>query len=56
MEGVGGVESTIVNIRGVLGHPARRRLWLTVGSGGLIAAGLIARYGFGMVDLWSALI
>lgn len=45
----------VTNITSAFAHPARRRLWLTVGSGGLIATGLIARYGFGMVGLWSAL-
>ena len=42
-------------IKSVFVHPARRRFWLTVGSGGLIAAGLLARYGFGMVEAWTAL-
>lgn len=35
-------------------HPAHRRLWLTIVSGTLIALGLLARYGFGNIDLWSA--
>jgi Cd2+/Zn2+-exporting ATPase len=47
--------SLVANIRGAIAHPARRRFWLTAGSGGLIAAGLTARYGFGMIGLWSAL-
>ena len=45
----------VTNIGGVVANPARRRFWLTMGSGGLIAAGLIARYGFGLIDLWSVL-
>src|SRR5690554_942784 len=44
-----------MKIRSAVAHPARRRFWLTVGSGGLIAIGLLARYGFGMIELWSAL-
>lgn len=44
-----------MKIRNAFAHPARRRFWLTVGSGGLIAIGLLARYGFGMIELWSAL-
>lgn len=44
-----------MKIRNAFAHPARRRFWLTVGSGGLIATGLLARYGFGMIELWSAL-
>ncbi len=44
-----------MKIRSAFAHPARRRFWLTVGSGGLIAIGLLARYGFGMIELWSAL-
>ena len=35
-------------------HPARRRLWLTIVSGILIAGGLLARYGFDNIGLWSA--
>jgi len=49
------MNKTITNIMAAVRHPARRRLWLTIGSGSLIAAGLLARYGFGMVDLWAAL-
>ena len=44
-----------MKIRSAVAHPARRRFWLTVGSGGLIAFGLLARYGFGMIELWSVL-
>lgn len=44
-----------LKIKRAFAHPARRRFWLTVGSGGLIAAGLLARYGFGMNELWSAM-
>lgn len=47
--------SLVTSIRSAFVHPARRRFWLTVGSGGLIAAGLLARYGFGMVEAWTAL-
>ncbi|HHX89892.1 MAG TPA: cation-translocating P-type ATPase, partial [Paracoccus sp.] len=47
--------SLVKNITDAIANPAQRRFWLTMGSGGLIAAGLIARYGFGMVELWSAL-
>ena len=46
------MSSLVANIGGAITHPARRRFWLTVSSGGLIAVGLIARYGFGMTDLW----
>ncbi|MCO5081344.1 MAG: cation-translocating P-type ATPase [Rhizobiaceae bacterium] len=49
------MSSLLAMIRGAIAHPARRRFWLTIGSGGLIAVGLIARYGFGMIDLWAAL-
>ncbi|MRX51679.1 heavy metal translocating P-type ATPase [Paracoccus sp. S-4012] len=42
-------------MKSALAHPAQRRLWLTAGSGMLIAVGLIARYGFGMIDLWAGL-
>src|SRR5690606_21459668 len=45
----------ITSIRGAIAHPARRRLWLTIGSGGLIIAGLVARYGFGQIEIWSVL-
>lgn len=54
-ERVDEMSSLLAMIRGAIAHPARRRFWLTIGSGGLIAVGLIARYGFGMIDLWSAL-
>lgn len=47
--------SLVTSIRSAFVHPARRRFWLTVGSGGLIAAGLLARYGFGMIEAWTAL-
>ena len=36
-------------------NPASRRKWLTIGSGALIAAGLVARYGFGLIDPWAVL-
>ena len=49
------MSSLVGNISGAITHPARRRFWLTVSSGSLIAVGLIARYGFGMIDLWWAL-
>jgi Cd2+/Zn2+-exporting ATPase len=49
------MSNLVSRIRSAFVHPARRRLWLTVGSGGLIAAGLLARYGFGMVEAWTAL-
>ncbi len=49
------MNTLVTNITAAIAHPARRRLWLTIGSGILIAAGLVARYGFGMIDLWSAL-
>ena len=49
------MSSLVANISGAITHPARRRFWLTVSSGSLIAVGLIARYGFGMIDLWWAL-
>ena len=49
------MSSLLAMIRGAIAHPARRRFWLTIGSGGLLVVGLIARYGFGMIDLWSAL-
>ena len=49
------MSSLATNIMGAIAHPAQRRLWLTIGSGSLIAIGLIARYGFGMIDLWSVL-
>ena len=49
------MSSLVKNITDAIANPAQRRFWLTMGSGGLIAAGLIARYGFGMVELWSAL-
>ncbi|MCL4765505.1 MAG: cation-translocating P-type ATPase [Hyphomicrobiaceae bacterium] len=45
----------IARMKAALGHPARRRLWLTIGSGGLIVTGLLARYGFGWVEVWTAL-
>jgi Cd2+/Zn2+-exporting ATPase len=54
-ERMNGMEKMITNIRAVIAHPARRRLWLTAGSGGLIAMGLLARYGFGMIDQSAAL-
>jgi Zn2+/Cd2+-exporting ATPase len=47
----------VTNITGALAEPERRRFWLTIGSGGLIAVGLIARYGFGMTDLrWALMV
>ncbi len=49
------MSNLVSRIRSAFVHPARRRFWLTVGSGGLIAAGLLARYGFGMVEAWTAL-
>ncbi|WP_299364747.1 cation-translocating P-type ATPase [uncultured Paracoccus sp.] len=49
------MERLSANMKAAFAHPARRRLWLTAGSGMLIAAGLIARYGFGMIGLWSGL-
>src|SRR5690606_37098060 len=49
------MSSLVANISSAITNPARRRFWLTVGSSGLIAVGLIARYGFGMIELWSAL-
>ena len=54
-ERVDEMSSLLAMIRGAIAHPARRRFWLTIGSGGLLVVGLIARYGFGMIDLWSAL-
>jgi Cd2+/Zn2+-exporting ATPase len=45
----------VTNIAGAMANPGQRRLWLTIGSGSLIALGLIARYGFGMIDPWSVL-
>src|SRR5690606_17318727 len=47
--------SMTANIMTALAHPARRRLWLTIGSGGLIATGLLALYGFGQAGLWYSL-
>ena len=49
------MSNLITKIRSAIAHPARRRFWLTVGSGGLIAAGLVARYGLGLVEAWTAL-
>src|SRR5690625_1792990 len=49
------MSTVVANIGAAMAHPARRRFWLTVGSGGLIAAGIIARCGCGMMELWSAL-
>ncbi|WP_195759922.1 cation-translocating P-type ATPase [Paracoccus sp. S-4012] len=49
------MERLSANMKATFARPARRRLWLTAGSGMLIAAGLIARYGFGMIGLWSGL-
>ncbi|EKF42287.1 Heavy metal translocating P-type ATPase [Nitratireductor indicus C115] len=49
------MSNLVSRIKSAFVHPARRRFWLTVGSGGLIAAGLLARYGFGMVEAWTAL-
>ncbi len=49
------MSNLVTGIRSAIAHPARRRFWLTVGSGGLIAAGLLARYGFGVVEAWMAL-
>jgi len=49
------MEGMISNIRSALAHPASRRLWLTIGSGAMILAGLIARYGFGQIEVWRVL-
>jgi len=49
------MEGMISNIRSSLAHPASRRLWLTIGSGALIITGLIARYGFGQIEIWRVL-
>ncbi len=49
------MSNLVSRIKSAFVHPARRRFWLTIGSGGLIAAGLLARYGFGMVEAWTAL-
>lgn len=49
------MSNLVSRIKSAFVHPARRRFWLTVGSGGLIAAGLLARYGFGMIEAWTAL-
>ncbi len=38
-----------------LRNPATRRKWLVLGSAALIGAGLVARWGFGAIDLWAAL-
>ncbi|MBU2487404.1 MAG: cation-translocating P-type ATPase [Alphaproteobacteria bacterium] len=46
------MSSLVANISSAITHPARRRFWLTISSGSLIVIGLIARYGFGMIDLW----
>lgn len=46
------MKGMISNIRSGLAHPASRRLWLTIGSGVMILAGLIARYGFGQIEVW----
>lgn len=46
------MEGMISNIRSGFAHPASRRLWLTIGSGIMILAGLIARYGFGQIEVW----
>ncbi len=43
------------NITAALTNPAQRRFWLTIGSGGLIVVGLLARYGFGEIEVWRAL-
>ena len=37
------MSNLVSRIKSAFVHPARRRFWLTVGSGGLIAAGLLAR-------------
>jgi Cd2+/Zn2+-exporting ATPase len=49
------MSNLVSRVRNAFVHPAQRRFWLTIGSGGLIAAGLLARYGFGMVEAWTAL-
>ena len=49
------MNTLVTSITAAIAHPSRRRLWLTIGSGILIAAGLVARYGFGMFGLWSGL-
>ncbi len=38
-----------------LANPVRRRLWLTAGSGGLIAVALLTRYALGSPGLWAPL-
>ncbi len=38
-----------------LTNPVQRRLWLTAGSGGLIALALLTRYGLGSQSLWGPL-
>jgi len=49
------MSNLVSRIRSAFVHPARRRLWLTVGSGGVIAAGLLARHGFRLIEvsIWS---
>jgi Cd2+/Zn2+-exporting ATPase len=44
-----------ISILPLLRNPATRRKWLVLGSAALIGAGLVARWGFGAIDLWAAL-
>lgn len=49
------MKGMISNISSALAHPASRRLWLTIGSGAFIVTGLVARYGFDKIEIWSVL-